>query len=129
MARPKKQDVEKKMKEVKELSAKISPVTEDKKTVKRGRPKKAESSAEKTTVKVEKAAAVKASENRIYTVSEFVIQFEGNDYDIEQIKAKVDEAINSSKKRGVKSVGIYVQPKERVVYYSVNGKDGGKIEL
>ena len=124
MARPKKQDVEKKMKEVKELSAKISPVTEDKKTVKRGRPKKADSSAEKTTVKVEKAA-----ENRIYTVSEFVIQFEGNDYDIEQIKAKVDEAINSSKKRGVKSVGIYVQPKERVVYYSVNGKDGGKIEL
>ena len=129
MARPRKQDADKKMNEVKEISAKNSPAAEEKKTVKRGRPKKAESAEVKTAAKAEKKSAVKVSENKTFAVSEFVIQFEGNNYDIEQIKAKVNEAVNSSKKRGVKSVGIYVQPKERVVYYSVNGKDGGKIEL
>ena len=82
---------------------------------------------EKETAKKETAKKTAAKETA--KKSSFILQFGGVDYDIEQIKKSVDDAVKASKKRNVKTVDIYVKPEDKAVYYVINGKDGSKIDL
>ena len=85
--------------------------------------------AAKKTAAAKKPAAKKTAAKETPKKSSFILQFAGKDYDIEQIRKSVDDAVKASKKRGVKTVDIYVKPEDKAVYYVINGKDGSKIDL
>ena len=80
--------------------------------------------AKKTTAK--KAAAAKAETKE---TNLFKLEFNGNTYDIDEIKERVNEDIKKNVKGKAKSVEIYVKPQDGKAYYAVNGKGGFSIDL
>ena len=77
-------------------------------------------SAEKTETK--------AAENKEPDIT-VKIQFAGNEYDVCEIREKVEKAYNESVKDAVRSVDIYIKPEDKAAYYVVNSDSSGKIDI
>lgn len=96
---------------------------------------KKEAPAKKTAAKkaaAPKAAAKKAPAKKAPAPKaaakkgeEIIVQFNGADWNVADIKAKVAAAAGKS----AKNVAIYVNVAEGKAYYVVDGKDGGSVDL
>ena len=93
-------------------------------------PEKAETKAEpkkpgrKPAVK--KATPAKTEKKAAKPVTTSVLQVAGNEFDFD----KVVKAVEGLKKKNAgKNLEIYIKPKDRAIYYVVNGKGGKKIDL
>ncbi len=81
--------------------------------------------AKKAAAEKKAPAAKKAAAPRAKKGGEVIVQFNGVDWNVDDIKAKVAAEVG----RTTKSVSIYVNVVEGVAYYVVGGKEGGSIAL
>ena len=72
----------------------------------------------------------KKSEDKIESAKSVVmLQFSGNDYDIEKLRADVEADVKAKFKGKVKKLDIYIKPEEHAVYYAVNDKGSEEYKL
>ena len=88
--------------------------------------KKASSAAKKTTSKASSAAkktVSKAAEKATVSEPKVVLQYEGNDFDLNKILEDAKKAYSKSKK-SIKEVTVYVKPEDHKAYYVADGNLG-----
>lgn len=76
---------------------------------------------EKTVVKAEKPAAKKAAPEKS---EKLFVEFNGNQYNSEEIIEKCKAAYKGDSKKQVKTIEVYVNVSENKAYYVINGKSG-----
>ena len=87
---------------------------------------KVEKKVEKAEKKVEKKAAAKPAAQK---VEEVLIQFGGEEWNVEQLKKAALDAYVAEGHRAstIKKLTVYVKPEERMAYYVVNEKITGSV--
>ncbi len=88
--------------------------------------KKVEKQAEKVEKKAEKKTAAKPAAQK---VEEVLIQFGGEEWNVEQLKQAAQAAYVAEGHRAstIKKLTVYVKPEERMAYYVVNDKITGSV--
>ena len=89
-------------------------------------PAKTEKVTEKATKTTKKAATKKGAVKKEVAETVFV-QYAGQEYDINEIKAAVKKAWTEEtgkKESDITEIQIYVKPEEAAAYYVVNGEVG-----
>ncbi len=96
-------------------------------------PAKTEKVTEKATKTTKKAATKKSTKKEV--VETVFVQYAGQEYDINEIRAAVKKAWieeTGKKESDITEIQIYVKPEEAAAYYVVNGEvteGGNKILL
>lgn len=87
---------------------------------------KVEKQAEKVEKKAEKKTAAKPAAQK---VEEVLIQFGGEEWNVEQLKQAAQAAYVAEGHRAstIKKLTVYVKPEERMAYYVVNDKITGSV--
>ena len=82
--------------------------------------------AEKVEKKAEKKTAAKPAAQK---VEEVLIQFGGEEWNVEQLKQAAQAAYVAEGHRAstIKKLTVYVKPEERMAYYVVNDKITGSV--
>lgn len=84
---------------------------------------------EKTVVKAEKPAAAKTEKPAAKKAApeksaKLFVEFNGNQYNSEEIIEKCKAAYKGDSKKQVKTIEVYVNVSENKAYYVINGKSG-----
>ena len=85
-----------------------------------------------TAEEKEAAAKIRAAEKEKadHLKPSFVLQYQGEDIDLDGIADAAKAAFKAEKKRTlVTDLKIYLKPQERVAYYVVNGSFSGKLDM
>ena len=82
-------------------------------------------------VKKSSARAVKnATEKKTEIKKSVAVQFNGNEYKVEDILSRAEEAYKSENKRKpIKELKVYIKPEDNAAYYVVNNDYAGKVDL
>lgn len=84
----------------------------------------------KAPAKAAKKAPAKAAKAEKPAVKQTVkIQFEGEEFDINDIQKAVEADIKSKFKGKIKTVEAYIKPEDKAVYYVVNSDFSDKVGL
>lgn len=96
-----------------------------KKTAAKKAPAKKAAAPKKAAAKKAPAAKKPAAGKAAKKGEDVIVQFNGANWSVADVKAKVAAAAG----KGAKNVSIYVNVVEGVAYYTVDGKDGGSVAL
>ena len=138
MAETKKVDVKKVAEEAKKATETVKATAEKTaETVKASAEKTAEkaaTTAKKATASAKKKAATKkAAAKKVVATKSAVLQFSGEDFKIDDVIAKAEEAFKAENKRkAIHDIKVYIKPEERAAYYVVTSGESeyaGKIDL
>lgn len=99
-------------------------------------PQDATMDAAKTEAPATEAAKVKATALRRTTTPremevETILQYAGSEWGLNELKEKViDSFVADGHRRGnIKKLALYLKPEEHMVYYVVNDKVAGSVDL
>ena len=131
-----KKPVEKKEAAVKSVSAaKVVEAVQEEKPAEEKKPVEAKTTAKaaatKTTASKVKTTGTKTAKSTAKTAKEptkkIVIQYHGNDLDVDNLmeKVKAAYAAEGNSADAIKSVELYIKPEENMVYYVIDGYASG----
>ena len=103
-------------KNIKETTAKVAAET-----------KKVAEKAKTETKKVAKKATAAAKKETVRTA---ILQYQGEDYKVDDFVAKAEAAFKAENKRkAVNEIKVYIKPEDNAAYYVVNDDFAGKVDL
>lgn len=114
--------------ENKEVASAVSaPIIAEEKPKRKYTPKSAAPKAEKKAPASKKTS--KENDTALTSVSSFILQYGGSEYDIEKIREAVVTDSKGKIRGKIKSLDIYVKLEEHAVYYVINGNNSFRIDL
>ena len=102
-------------------------VTETAKVVKEAEVAK----ATKATKAPAKKAAAKTTAKKEAVKSQYIVQYQNNEVELEKIEERVKaQFVSEGHKAGtIKKINVYVKPEEYSAYYVINDKFSGRVDL
>lgn len=137
-----KNDVKDLAKELEMLSSEVEAGAEKKAATVKKAASKAKETAKKTAEETKTAAKqtaekakttakkVASSARRKEVKKTAVVEFYGNQFEVEDIIAKAEKAYKSeNKSKSISSIKVYIKPEDNAAYYVVDNKSAGKVDL
>ena len=102
-------------------------VTETAKVVKEAEVAK----ATKATKAPAKKAAAKTTAKKEAVKSQYIVQYQNNEVELEKIEERVKaQFVSEGHKAGtIKKINVYIKPEEYSAYYVINDKFSGRVDL